>query len=306
MKLEENKIQFTAEKKDDIIDIKYVSISSFEELKQNKVLNLFNSINEIYESILGFIKNTKDQLIYIEKDGMLNLKIPINLGKIEEIYFELKGQEYTLEEKYKNILDVVNDLKKRIKLLEKSENIIEKNNNEKKIIKFKDSKIIKEDEGDIIKNWMLNKDDFNTILLYSATRDGDTIEKCCEKCEGKGPTIHVFKLTNGFRFGIYAHKNLLKNSEIKDPSIFAFSLTNKRKYEPKNKENVNLNHLFKDYLFCMICDGCWIYPVNNCLSSNKMWINYKSLSNCNTQELCGLYKDEWTTLLEYEVFHIKY
>ena len=42
MKLEENKIQFTAEKKDDIIDIKYVSISSFEELKQNKVLNLFN------------------------------------------------------------------------------------------------------------------------------------------------------------------------------------------------------------------------------------------------------------------------
>jgi hypothetical protein len=42
MKLEENKIQFTAEKKDDIIDIKYVSISPFEELKQNKVLNLFN------------------------------------------------------------------------------------------------------------------------------------------------------------------------------------------------------------------------------------------------------------------------
>ena len=42
MKLEDNKIQFTAEKKDDIIDIKYVSISSFGELKQNKVLNLFN------------------------------------------------------------------------------------------------------------------------------------------------------------------------------------------------------------------------------------------------------------------------
>ena len=42
VKLEDNKIQFTAEKKDDIIDIKYVSISSFGELKQNKVLNLFN------------------------------------------------------------------------------------------------------------------------------------------------------------------------------------------------------------------------------------------------------------------------
>ena len=50
---------------------------------------------------------------------MLNLKIPINLGKIEEIYFELKGQEYTLEEKYKNILDIVNDLKKRINAFRK-------------------------------------------------------------------------------------------------------------------------------------------------------------------------------------------
>ena len=153
---------------------------------------------------------------------------------------------------------------------------------------------------------MLNKVDFNTILLYSATRDGDTIEKCCEKCEGKGPTIHVFKLTNGFRFGIYVHKVLLKNSEIKDPSIFVFSLTNKKKYYPHNKETVHLEQLFKGYLFYMSCDGNAICASNNCLASNKMWINYKSLSNCNPQELCGLYKDDNTSLLEYEVFHIKY
>ena len=150
---------------------------------------------------------------------------------------------------------------------------------------------------------MLNKDDFNTILLNSATRDGDTIEKYYEKCEGKGPTIHVFKLTNGFRFGIYVHKDLLKNSEIKDPSIFVFSLTNKKKYEPKSKETVHLEQLF---LFCMSCDGNAIYAYNNCLASNKIWINYNSLSNCNPQELCGLYKEDNTSLLEYEVFHIKY
>ena len=153
---------------------------------------------------------------------------------------------------------------------------------------------------------MLNKDDFNTILLNSATRDGDTIEKYYEKCEGKGPTIHVFKLTNGFRFGIYVHKDLLKNSEIKDPSIFAFSLTNKKKYYPHNKETAHLNYLFKDHLIYMECDGYSISTSNNCLASNKIWINYKSLSNCNPQELCGLYKDDNTTLLEYEVFHIKY
>ena len=56
----------------------------------------------------------------------------------------------------------------------------------------------------------------------------------------------------------------------------------------------------------MICEGSSISANNNCLDSNKMWINYKSLSNCNPQELCELYKDDNTTLLEYEVFYIKY
>ena len=73
---------------------------------------------------------------------------------------------------------------------EKKENKTE--NSENKIIKFKDSKIVKEDEGNLIKSWMINKDDFSTILLYRATRDGKTLDKICEKCEGKGPTIHAF------------------------------------------------------------------------------------------------------------------
>ena len=93
MKLEDNKLNFIAERKNDISDIKYTSSYSFEELKQNRILNLFSSINEIYESILGIIKTKNNQslennqLIYIEKEGSFNLKIPINLGKIEEIYF---------------------------------------------------------------------------------------------------------------------------------------------------------------------------------------------------------------------------
>ena len=121
MKLEDNKLNFIAGKKNTISDIKYTSSFSFEELKQNRILNLFSSINEIYESILGIIKTKNNQslennqLIYIEKEGSFNLKIPINLGKIEEIYFELKAQEYTIEEKYKNLLDIVTDLRIRVK-----------------------------------------------------------------------------------------------------------------------------------------------------------------------------------------------
>jgi len=100
--------------------LRYTSSSTYEELKQSQVLNSFNSINEIYESLLGSIKSVKasgqEQLIHIDlSKGFLNLKIPINL---KDIYFELKAQEYSLEEKYKNLLDVVNDLRKRVKSLE--------------------------------------------------------------------------------------------------------------------------------------------------------------------------------------------
>ena len=57
----------------------------------------------------------------------------------------------------------------------------------------------------------------------------------------------------------------------------------------------------------MNCDGSCIWVYNNCLSSNKIWINSESLSNCDQKELCGLYKKDYnTSLLEYEVFHIKY
>lgn len=313
MKLEGNKIVFTAEKVGDISDLRFKSSSTYEDLKQNKVLNLFDSINEIYESLLDLIKSAQasgqEQLIHNDKEGSLYLKIPINFGKFKDINFELKGQEYTLEEKYKNLLDVVNDLRKRVKTLEiqnqdKKENKAE--NRENKIIKFKDSKIVKEDEGELIKSWMINKDDFSTILLYRATRDGDTLDKICEKCEGKGPTIHVIKLTNGFRFGIYVNKELIKGQEIKDPSIFVFSLTNKKKYYPKDKDKIHLNGLFSSYLFCSDCNGCRIFISNNCLNSNKIWINNQMLSNCKQEELCGLYKDDYTSILDYEVFQIKY
>jgi len=120
MKLEGNKIDFTVQKVGDISELRYTSSSTYEELKQSQVLNSFNSINEIYESLLGSIKSVKasgqEQLIHIDlSKGFLNLKIPINL---KDIYFELKAQEYSLEEKYKNLLDVVNDLRKRVKSLE--------------------------------------------------------------------------------------------------------------------------------------------------------------------------------------------
>ena len=71
------------------------------------------------------------------------------------------------------------------------------------------------------------------------------------------------------------------------------------KYFPKNKNKIHLKSLFNTYLFNSVCDGNSIAVNNNCLNSNM-------LSNCNQVELCGLYKEDYTSLLDYEVFQIKY
>ena len=204
-------------------------------------------------------------------------------------------------------MDAYADLKIRVKNLEKINNInIHETgiDNSNMMDKFKVSKIIKEDEVNLIKNWMLNKEDFNTLLLYRATRDGDTLEKIQEKCEGKGPTIHLFKLTNGF--SVYVQKDLIKKKQKNDHAIFAFSLNNKKKYYPHNKEDTHISDLFNSYIFNVVSGGNSIIVYNRCLSSDKVWINYKMLHDCNPQEFCGLYKDEYTSLLDYEVFQIKY
>jgi hypothetical protein len=139
-------------------------------------------------------------------------------------------------------------------------------------------------------------------FCYIEQQEMEILDKICEKCEGKGPTIHVFKLTNWFRFGIYVNKELIKGQEIKDPSIFVFSLTNKKKYFPKDKNKIHLNSLFNTNLFRSECNGNCISVNNKCLNSNEIWINYQMLSNCNQVELCGLYKEDFTSLLDYEVF----
>ena len=98
----------------------------------------------------------------------------------------------------------------------------------------------------------------------------------------------------------------MKESKIQDPCFFAFSLTNHKKYYTKNKTSIYLQNLFKSYLFFSNCDGCCIEVNNNCLNPNQIWINNEMLSNCNQEEFCGLYKKDNATLLEYEIFQMKY
>lgn len=116
------------------------------------------------------------------------------------------------------------------------EKICQKNN-------FEDSKIITINEYDMIQNWISPNKKIKVNLLYRASRDGDIIEDFHDKCDGKGSTFCIFDLENGYKIGAYTSvswQNYGKGK--KDPNAFICSITNKEKYELKNKDDFAIYH----------------------------------------------------------------
>ena len=117
------------------------------------------------------------------------------------------------------------------------ETISEKNN-------FEDSKIMTKDEYDMISNWISPNKKIKINLLYRASRDGDKPKDFHDKCDNKGRTFCIFDLENGYKIGAYTSVSWKNNGEgpIKDPNAFICSITNKEKYELKNKGNYAIYH----------------------------------------------------------------
>jgi methyl-accepting chemotaxis protein len=97
-----------------------------EKLKLNKFLSIYDSIDEIYEEIMNEI--SKNNLILIENENNILIKIPIGLTKYKEIVFELNKQTKSVKEICRDLYDIVCDLKKQINKIE-----IDKNEKNEKI-----------------------------------------------------------------------------------------------------------------------------------------------------------------------------
>ena len=117
---------------------------SLEELKQNKYLDICESIDELYAQLkIEFDKNITN--IKENKDN-INIFIPINHIKIKEITF-------TLPQIIKGEIGQIEDLKKEISILK----------NENKSLKKSIEKL--ENENKLINNKVLNLENDNKILF---------------------------------------------------------------------------------------------------------------------------------------------
>ena len=124
-------IYISASFQGEINKIEYEKNFSLEELKSNRYLSLFDTINEIYEEITTIIKQKINEVKLIEKKNQIEINIPLAGARIREIILILNEKEKNEKEKINELYDIISNLKKENKeLKEKVEKLEE---NQKKI-----------------------------------------------------------------------------------------------------------------------------------------------------------------------------
>jgi hypothetical protein len=285
-----------------------------------KTIYFLNPIDK--EDIISIELNKKEKT---EKEIIRNLLKTIIELKEKNAFLENKIND--LENKYdKNIQMLgkqIDDMRKKmeeskpinnnsIKMIGKQMDYIRKkmeepipiNNNSIKMDHSMDSLIIsKEDDINLLKEWIFPKKNISFQLIYRATRDGDTKKDFHRMCDDKSPTIFIFKTPKNFIFGGYTTvpSNISNNKEelIKDEKAFVFSLNQRKKNMTKEVEH----SIYKDnYHLIIFGNGNNSIQINNNILKNKKhWNNPK-----------GSYGDIILTenkefsIVEMEVFQVKF
>lgn len=168
---------------------------SYEELiKLSNIFGIFSNVEEIEKPLKQTISSQKLELIKV-KDSQMNLNFKVNIfEKIIDIYIPLNQREMDQKEINKIILKENKDLKNEINILKDEKknttpDLLQKKINEFELFK---NKLLKEnnylenslisitkEQKDLLVNRLKevdqfkNKNNFDFILLYRETRDGD-------------------------------------------------------------------------------------------------------------------------------------
>jgi len=240
--------------------IEYESKFDISYIKKVKLFILYDTINECLEEINSGINTGKSYLV--EEKNYINIFIPLNNIKFNEINFKVDLKENI------NIVNnkEINELKNVIK--EQNNEIINLKNKVNQLeilvndllickrdilgkITFKiNSKIVDSYFNIIlIKNWInnINNESSKIIkakILYKLSKDGDSIDTFHQKCDNNSPTLLLVETTNGRKFGGYTTCVWSVNKGgKKDGKTFLFSLDEKKLYK-KKKEHENERDIY--------------------------------------------------------------
>ena len=232
--------------------VEYESKFDISYIKKVKLFILYDTINECLEEINSGINTGKSYLV--EEKNYINIFIPLNNIKFNEINFkvDLKENINIVNNKeineLKNVIkeqnnDIIN-LKNKVNQLEILVNdlLIFKKDIVGKITFKINSKIVDSYFNIIlIKNWInnINNESSKIIkakLLYKLSKDGDSIDTFHQKCDNNSPTLLLVETTNGRKFGGYTTCVWSVNKGgKKDGKTFLFSLDEKKLYKKKKE-----------------------------------------------------------------------
>ena len=240
--------------------VEYESKFDISYIKKVKLFILYDTINECLEEINSGINTGKSYLV--EEKNYINIFIPLNNIKFNEINFkvDLKENINIVNNKeineLKNVIKEQNNeiinLKNKVNQLEILVNdlLIFKNDIVGKITFKINSKIVDSYFNIIlIKNWInnINNESSKIIkakLLYKLSKDGDSIDTFHQKCDNNSPTLLLVETTNGRKFGGYTTCVWSVNKGgKKDGKTFLFSLDEKKLYK-KKKEHENERDIY--------------------------------------------------------------
>ena len=247
-----DKLIIEIEQEDSFPKIYYSSTFILEEIQKNdKWFRLFDSFEECSDIINGLFEDKKVKLITQENN--INIVFTHLEKYVSESVFsiEKKEEQEAKDELITKLLESHNDIRNRMKILEKSnKELSEKINKILSIPKIayifsKDKKnflegIVKDEEDkNLIFSWInLNFEKVSAKLIYSAEIDGDDSLSFHLLCDNIGPNLTLVKSIDGKIFGGYTRENWSGDNQYKkDDKAFIFSMDFRRKAELTQKNN---------------------------------------------------------------------
>ena len=251
------------------------------------ILKLLNPLfdNPIIIEIPYDNKDLKERLNYSEELQKLQNKNEILEKEIERLKLQIEAKNNIKEIKINKEEEIINQM----------------------FLIFKESELTKK-ECNLLYNWInLANKNINFSLLYSAKIDGDKASSFHKKCDGKSPTITIFKTTNGSRFGGYRTKPWIKSSSwkyFKDEDAFIFSFFYNKKYKIKSENEDAIGcHEIRGPSFGYDCQDIYIWEECTQCNDNKCQTPHSYLTTQKSELTNG---DTNFKVDHYEVYLIDY
>ena len=224
--------------------------------KENKKILDNYVMNNIFKNKISNIKKENGNVLKLFDGCVLGGSFENEILNVKNEYKGLQEKINKLNEKYENIKQLNVKQNEEIYYLNNvTTKQIKDLSNQLNGVVLLQSNIASFNSIDFILDYIKTNDNefiFNRInLLYSATRDGDTVKAFDDLCHLKLNILIIVKTYKGYIFGGYSKIGIKKFEDIEDNNSFLFSINHRKIYPVIKNKKINFYNVYysEKYLF---------------------------------------------------------